>query len=188
MVRDKNDIPEGWFLCDGSERTDKYGTSKAVPDLRDKFIRGVGGSYAIGDGDGSHSLSTDINDAEQDGNHTHDTGQHEHDVTGDAHNHSAYTNNNNYASTTTGSASHGVSDVSVYDGSGSTQLKTSQSHSHSISSSHNHDIASVSYDAGDHHDQSNTTDGSHSHTGGKHIHDWDNQPQYYVLAFIIKMY
>ena len=51
---DKNDIPEGWFLCDGSERTDKYGTSKAVPDLRDKFIRGVGGSYAIGDGDGSH--------------------------------------------------------------------------------------------------------------------------------------
>jgi microcystin-dependent protein len=40
-------IPTGWHLCDGT-----YGT----PDLRDKFVFGAGGGYAVGatGGTGSH--------------------------------------------------------------------------------------------------------------------------------------
>ena len=26
---------------------------------------------------------------------------------------------------------------------------------------------------------------AHTHTGGEHSHQWDNEPTYYVLAFII---
>jgi len=33
------DIPAGWVLCDGTNDT---------PDLRDKFIVGAGGGYAVG--------------------------------------------------------------------------------------------------------------------------------------------
>lgn len=43
-------VPSGWYLCNGSNGT---------PDLRDRFIVGSGGSYAIGDkgGEASHSLT-----------------------------------------------------------------------------------------------------------------------------------
>lgn len=45
-----NAVPDGWLLCDGQNGT---------PDLRDKFIVGAGGTYAVGatGGSGSHSHS-----------------------------------------------------------------------------------------------------------------------------------
>ena len=47
-------IPTGWALCDGAGST---------PDLRDRFVIGTGGAYAIGDNGGSashsHSLAID---------------------------------------------------------------------------------------------------------------------------------
>lgn len=45
-------IPPGWALCDGRNGT---------PDLRDRFIVGAGGSYAVGSqgGSASHDLSHD---------------------------------------------------------------------------------------------------------------------------------
>ena len=46
------DVPEGWYLCDGTNGT---------PDLRDRFIVSSGNSYATGDTGGSNSvvLTTD---------------------------------------------------------------------------------------------------------------------------------
>ena len=29
--------------------------------------------------------------------------------------------------------------------------------------------------------------GDHDHSGGEHVHAWDNIPKHYVLAFIIKV-
>ena len=42
------DIPEGWALCDGNNGT---------PDLRDRFVVGAGGDYAVGD-TGGESIET----------------------------------------------------------------------------------------------------------------------------------
>lgn len=53
------DIPSGWTLCDGTMGT---------PDLRDKFVRGAGGSQNPGDTGGSAT--------------------HDHTFTGDSHRHS----------------------------------------------------------------------------------------------------
>lgn len=40
------DIPEGWVLCDGNNGT---------PDLRNRFVVGAGGDYAVGDTGGRAS-------------------------------------------------------------------------------------------------------------------------------------
>lgn len=44
-------IPTGWYLCDGSNST---------PDLRDDFVLGAGGAYAVGatGGEINHTLTT----------------------------------------------------------------------------------------------------------------------------------
>ena len=62
MWEDANNIPQGWFLCDGSNGT---------PDLRDKFIVGAGSTYNSGDTGGAttHTLTTAEMPA-----HTHSTG------------------------------------------------------------------------------------------------------------------
>jgi len=50
----ESNIPKGWVLCDGKNDT---------PDLREKFIVGVGGAYAANDTGGStshnHTVSVD---------------------------------------------------------------------------------------------------------------------------------
>ena len=43
-----NAIPSGWTLCNGENGT---------PDMRDKFIVGAGGSYAVGETGGAASSS-----------------------------------------------------------------------------------------------------------------------------------
>jgi microcystin-dependent protein len=49
-----NKIPYGWALCDG-----KVYNARQTPDLRDRFIIGVGGNYSAGDigGEAQHTLS-----------------------------------------------------------------------------------------------------------------------------------
>ncbi len=46
-----NTVPDGWALCDGQNGT---------PDLRDRFVVGAGGGYAVGatGGEASHALTT----------------------------------------------------------------------------------------------------------------------------------
>ena len=49
-----NKIPHGWALCDG-----KVYNARQTPDLRDRFIVGVGGDYSVGDagGEAQHTLT-----------------------------------------------------------------------------------------------------------------------------------
>jgi microcystin-dependent protein len=54
-------VPSGWYLCDGSNGT---------PDLRDKFIIGAGGSYAVAATGGASSATLTINNLPA---HTHGT-------------------------------------------------------------------------------------------------------------------
>ena len=56
-----------------------------------------------------------------------------------------------------------------------------------MNTGHTHGLGSITSADGAHHDQLSTTSGSHEHDGGEHQHSWDNRPQYYVLAFIIKI-
>lgn len=53
------DIPAGWALCDGVERTREDGTKVTPPDLRDRFIVGAGNGYAVAvvGGESSHVLT-----------------------------------------------------------------------------------------------------------------------------------
>lgn len=63
----ENSIPDGWLLCDGTNDT---------PDLRDKFIVGVGDTYAIGATGGNAnaivpSHTHTASNTNTVGNHTH---------------------------------------------------------------------------------------------------------------------
>jgi microcystin-dependent protein len=79
------DIPAGWALCDGVERTLADGSKVTPPNLRDRFIVGAGSGYAVGatGGEASHVLSI----AEMP-SHTHTQNEHTHIQ--DAHSHNRY--------------------------------------------------------------------------------------------------
>jgi len=53
------EIPAGWALCDGVERTLPDGSKKTPPDLMDRFIVGAGSSYGVGTigGEATHTLT-----------------------------------------------------------------------------------------------------------------------------------
>lgn len=78
------DIPEGWALCDGIERTASDGTKITPPNLRDRFVVGAGSGYAVAatGGEATHILT--INEMPS---HTHIQDPHTH--TQDAHSHTA---------------------------------------------------------------------------------------------------
>ncbi len=160
---DVNDIPSGWSLCDGNN---------GRPDLRDRFIVGVGTTYALGATGGTVSHTGLVTASE--GAHTHAG------VTGEtvladdqipAHNHRLYM----WSSGSQGNAENIVSSPGiagnqeggfayVENGSSGQQLVEDSGggttgHTHSISS-----------------------DGAHTHT----LSDLDNRPPYYGLYFIIK--
>lgn len=69
-------VPSGWYLCDGTNGT---------PDLRDRFVVGAGGSYAVGATGGADSVTLD---STQIPSHTH-TFSGSTNTTGD-HNHTYY--------------------------------------------------------------------------------------------------
>lgn len=52
----KDAIPDGWALCDGQSHN-----GHATPDLRDRFVVGAGGAYAVGakGGEASHTLTVE---------------------------------------------------------------------------------------------------------------------------------
>jgi microcystin-dependent protein len=68
-----NTIPSGWNLCDGTNGT---------PDLRDRFIVGVGSSYTVGTTGGSNdvTLTTAQMPAHTHTGSTNSTGGHTHTV------------------------------------------------------------------------------------------------------------
>jgi len=89
-----SEIPEGWALCDGQEKTAPDGTKVTPPDLRDRFIAGAGSTYAPGSAGGSKTINL---------SHTHTTGDHvltiaqipghSHGITDPGHNHGITSDN-----------------------------------------------------------------------------------------------
>lgn len=100
-------MPEGWALCDGSTKTALDGSTIVMPDLRNKFIMGAGGSNAIGvTGGASTHTHTGANHLHYD-DHIHtgntnevsgethtvdDTSRNDRDVAGNNHYHAFQTN------------------------------------------------------------------------------------------------
>ena len=51
-------VPAGWHVCDGSSPTNSVNAVIPVPDLRDKFVYGAGGSQALGATGGSTTINS----------------------------------------------------------------------------------------------------------------------------------
>jgi len=59
-----NNIPSGWYLCNGSNST---------PDLRDRFVVGVGSTYSVGNTGGSKdAIVVSHSHSVSDSGHSHD--------------------------------------------------------------------------------------------------------------------
>jgi hypothetical protein len=85
-------IPTGWVLCDGNNGT---------PDLRDRFVVGAAGSYAVGATGGAVSHTHNV---AMGGNATDAAGAHTHALSGSTDAESGHTHSINPPSTTTSSA------------------------------------------------------------------------------------
>jgi len=177
-------IPSGWYLCDGTNGT---------PDLRNDFVIGAGGAYAVGATGGSNTITTvpahthtfsGTTDTQT--NHTHTTnmggsGSHTHSaVTSDPgnHTHNSYRGftyiGNNTTSMSGGKNSSGQTPTFNYVATGA--------HNHTVNQnaagSHNHTV-------------NLTTDGAHTHTySGTTDSTGDASvtitPPYYALCYIMR--
>lgn len=163
---DVNDIPDGWALCDGNN---------GRPDLRNRFIVGVGSDYVLGDTGGDDLLTGLVTGA--DGGHDHGAATGSTTLTEDqipTHSHSLYcwlTGSQGNAESFVGGSAKGIAgnqESGTYGyidtGAGGNQLVEDAG---SGSEGHTHTI---------------TAEGNHTHT----IDTIDNRPPYYALYFIIK--
>jgi hypothetical protein len=200
-----NDIPAGWTLCDGTGG----GQSISVPDLQGKFVVGAGNTYSIGDTGGkdqvtlstgelpSHdhgdgNLNTGTNGSHQHGgtisvdSHDHGNGTLEIDMSNSVHKH-------NYTALTSSS------DTTINEGSGTSTTvvgsttknlnagTTNPVNTGTLSASGSTSSSSPSgtmndYSAGSH---SHGVSGSTSSTGSGNSHE--NRPNYYSIAYIMKL-
>jgi microcystin-dependent protein len=152
-------IPAGWALCNGQNGT---------PDLRNRFVVGAGGNYAIGDTGGADQVTLTT---QQIPAHSHSASV----GTAGSHSHTGTTN-------TTGEHTHSGprGDGGAYFGSyyqtrssnvnGTITTSSSGAHSHTLS-----------INAAGAHTHTVTVDS----TGGSHPHE--NRPPYYALAYIMKL-
>ncbi len=156
-------IPAGWALCDGGTYTAPDGTSVTTPDLRDRFIVGAGGSYAVGatGGEATHVLTVDEMPA-----HTHSVasaGSHTHTATmefGHSHAVQGLVSGN----TTINQGTGPEKTVAAQMTSGNTLGTKDYPPSIGSAGSHRHTLSS---------------------TGGGAAHE--NRPPYYALCFIMKL-
>ena len=152
-------IPAGWFLCNGSNGT---------PDLRNRFVVGAGGAYAVDATGGADSvtLSTSEMPAHSHAGSTNSAG---------SHTHTGSTN-------TTGAHTHTVGQYGDF-------IRTTTS---VMAAGYEPAQSNVSTSSAGNHSHSLSTDaaGSHTHTvsvgntGGGASHE--NRPPYYALAYIMK--
>lgn len=153
---DVNAIPDGWALCDGNN---------GRPDLRNRFIVGVGSDYVIGDVGGEDLHTAVVTGSAGGHNHTGTSGEtiltedqippHYHWISTRGSNASSQSNTQRDFARSYGEVGSTVTD-SVQT---STAGTGSSGHSHSIGS-----------------------DGAHTHD----VEQFDNRPPYYALYFIIK--
>lgn len=145
-----SNIPEGWAICDGSNGT---------PDLRNRFVVGAGGTYAVEQRGGSTTKNI---------NHTHSTPSHTHTVSNHTHtiNHQHYVTRVNNG-TSWSESGHGLAAGGDFAG---ITMNGSQS-------------PATSGAAG-----SGTTGSAGSGTTGTGgSTNQDIMPPYYALAFIMKL-
>jgi uncharacterized delta-60 repeat protein len=170
-----NAVPEGWFLCDGSNGT---------PDLRDRFVVGAGSSYTVGGTGGANAVTLTTAEIPS---HSHSSGtisassagSHDHTFGGDTSTAGLHSHNVQSESTTDSNHTHeggaGTISQAITGGGtfGSGALADDGSHAHSFSGStssagsHNHTISGDTGSVG---------------SGGSH----ENRPPYYALAYIMK--
>jgi len=153
-------IPSGWALCDGNNGT---------PNLKDRFVVGAGGTYAVGTTGGSadavvvaHSHAGSSDSA---GNHNHSGST---STTG-SHTHTIGTRDPSFASS--GYYDYGRTMV------GDTRA-TARTDTTSSSGNHNH---SLSIDSNGDHTHSLSIDSTGESGTNK------NLPPYYALAYIMKL-
>lgn len=144
-------IPSGWALCDGTNGT---------PNLRDRFVVGAGGGYAVGSNGGSSTMGTTMGSA---GSHAH----------GGSVGSTALSEAQMPAHSHTVSIA-GSGDSSGGPGYGFTKGSTNNTHPY---------LYTDSKGSGAGHTHTIGSDGSHTHG----ITDWDNRPPYYALAYIMKL-
>lgn len=170
-------IPYGWALRDGRTYTAPDGTQVTTPDLRDRFIVGAGGNYAVGDKGGSATVTLTTSNlpahnhyvnltTSTDGSHYH-TGT---TSTNGAHTHTVSSPPAFFGWTYAAAGNSVGAFDSVFPGTYTTS--TAGDHSHSLTTNY----------AGAH---SHTVSGYTSSVGsGTPV---ENRPPYYALCFIMKL-
>lgn len=112
-------IPPGWALCDGGTYTAPDGTQVTTPNLKDRFIVGAGGSYAVGATGGANTVTLTV---DQIPSHTHTAtcstaGAHSHTYVhswtfigpdGLSGGSSAHSDNENWTTSTDGAHTHTI--------------------------------------------------------------------------------
>ena len=163
---DVNEIPDGWALCDGNN---------GRPDLRNRFIVGVGSDYVIGDV-GGEDLHAGVMTGGS-GGHDHGGGTGTTELTAadiPAHSHYLWVQ-------WTG----GAGDAEPLSGSGSRGLAGNADGSFSYQNVNGNGDSLVQESGGGGsggHDHTITSESDHTHTVG-----FDNRPPYFALYFIIKV-
>jgi hypothetical protein len=226
---DYADIPEGWVLCDGRTVDTPQGP-KTVPDLKDKFIKGVtmanNTAQDMGESGGSNTgeIAGGEHTHEGGGPHTHgvsehtNSGLHKHGIVSISGKTVAasepatstfptqtitWMNNTVDTLAVTGTGCHHVlkepdtcandyenpfpfiRSRGLVDG---FSFKVNASHSHGEPDTHVHTSNyGVENSTGGGHVLSDSGAGPHNHSGGSHTHTWNNEPEYYIFAFIIKV-
>lgn len=168
-------IPLGWTLCNGVEvpRSDGSGVI-TPPDLRDLFVVGAGGSYAVGQTGGANTATTATAGAHTHGGTSGGTAL----TVGQlpSHSHSGTTS-------TVGDHAHSIGPVLVsgvgfgFSGSQGVSGTTSQTNG---AGAHNHSFTTDATGSGQAHTHTIGSDGVHAHTV-------DTRSPYYALALIMKV-
>ncbi|MDQ3815152.1 MAG: phage tail protein, partial [Armatimonadota bacterium] len=85
-------LPAGWAVCDGSVVSNPASplNGKTLPDLRNKFVRGVANSnLRTNPMSGGANVDNHTHSIGTDGNHSHTVNNHTHSIANDRHNHDA---------------------------------------------------------------------------------------------------
>lgn len=163
------DIPTGWQLCDGTNGT---------PDLRNRFVVGAGGTYAVGATGGlstvsltvpqlpTHTHPVSVSSVGPAGSHSHG-GSFQSSFSGFSH---AHTISPAPVAAATGPNNYNAGPGGAFGSVNSTQPGGDHSHGYTIGP------------AGDHPHAINTVTIGNIGAGDAH----ENKPPYYALAFIME--